>query len=202
SNASDAADKLRCAAMADDARYEGDASLQVRVEVDAKAGTITITDNGMRMTRDEIIGHLGTVAKAGTAQFLKSLTGDQKKDSQLIGQFGVGFYSAFIVADRVEVFTRKAGAAAEAGVHWESSGEADYSVETVTRPQRGTSVVLHLKTAEQDFADVYRLRSIVKKYADHIAIPVLMEKQSFGEETETEEGKEKEFEAVNSAKAL
>lgn len=204
SNASDAADKLRFAALANDALYEGDSTLQVRVEVDAKQKTITISDNGVGMTREEVIDHLGTIAKSGTAQFLQSLTGDQKKDSQLIGQFGVGFYSAFIVADRVEVFTRKAGEAAEAGVHWESSGEADYSVETVTRPERGTSVVLHLKQAEQDFADLYRLRSIVKKYADHISIPVLMEKQSFGEEADKDkaEDKAKEFEAVNSAKAL
>jgi molecular chaperone HtpG len=200
SNASDAADKLRFAALADDSLYEGDSELKVRVEVDAKKKIITITDNGIGMTREEVIDHLGTIAKSGTAQFLQSLTGDQKKDSQLIGQFGVGFYSAFIVAERVEVLTRKAGAAADAGVHWESSGEAEYSVEAVSKPERGTSVILHLKKDEKDFADLYRLRGIVKKYADHIAIPVLMEKQAFGEEADKKA--DKEFETVNSAKAL
>ena len=201
SNASDAADKLRFAALADAALYEGDPELKVRVDVDTKKKTITISDNGIGMTREEVIDHLGTIAKSGTAQFLQSLTGDQKKDSQLIGQFGVGFYSAFIVADRVEVLTRKAGTPPEAGVHWESSGEAEYSVESVVRPERGTSVILHLKKDEKNFADVYRLRGIVKKYADHISIPVLMEKQAFGEDAE-DKNKEKEFEAVNSAKAL
>jgi molecular chaperone HtpG len=200
SNASDAADKLRFAALTNDALYEGDSELRVRVDVDTKAHTITITDSGIGMTREEVIDHLGTIAKSGTAQFLQSLTGDQKKDSQLIGQFGVGFYSAFIVADRVEVLTRKAGTPADAGVHWESSGEAEYAVDTVVRPERGTSVILHLKKDEQGFADVYRLRGIVKKYADHISIPVLMEKQVFGEEADQKDAKE--YEAVNSAKAL
>jgi molecular chaperone HtpG len=151
------------------------------------------------MTRDEAVDHLGTIAKSGTAQFLQAMTGDQKKDSQLIGQFGVGFYSAFIVADRVEVRSRKAGQPAASGVHWESGGEADFSVETIDKPERGTSITLHLKTTEQDFADIYRLRSIVKKYADHIAIPVMMEKQAFGEDAAS---KAAEYEAVNSAKAL
>jgi molecular chaperone HtpG len=200
SNASDAADKLRFAALADSSLYEDDPELKVRVEVDTKKHLIRIIDNGIGMTRDEVIENLGTIAKSGTAQFLQSLTGDQRKDSQLIGQFGVGFYSAFIVADKVEVFTRKAGQPASAGVHWESTGEAEFSVEDVERKERGTTVVLHLKKDERDFADVYRLRSIAKKYADHIAIPVLMEKQLFGEEAE--KAKEKEYEAVNSAKAL
>jgi molecular chaperone HtpG len=200
SNASDAVDKLRFAALADDTLYEGDTDLKVRVDVDTKKKTITITDNGIGMTREEVIDHLGTIAKSGTAQFLQSLTGDQKKDSQLIGQFGVGFYSAFIVADRVEVLTRKAGTPASAAVRWESSGEAEYAVETIEKPERGTSVILHLKKDEKDFADVYRLRGIVKKYADHISIPVLMEKQAFGEEADKKA--EKEFEAVNSANAL
>jgi molecular chaperone HtpG len=200
SNASDAADKLRFAALANDTLYEGDADLKVRIDVDTKKRTITLTDNGIGMSREEVIDHLGTIAKSGTAQFLQSLTGDQKKDSQLIGQFGVGFYSAFIVADRVEVLTRKAGAAADTAVHWESSGEAEYAVETITRPERGTSVILHLKKDEKDFADIYRLRGIVKKYADHISIPVLMEKQTSGDETSKKD--EKEYEAVNSAKAL
>jgi len=200
SNASDAADKLRFAALSNDTLYEGDAELKVRIDVDTKKRTITITDNGIGMAREEVIDHLGTIAKSGTAQFLQSLTGDQKKDSQLIGQFGVGFYSAFIVADRVEVVTRKAGAPADAGVHWESSGEAEYAVETINKPERGTSVILHLKKEEKDFADIYRLRGIVKKYADHISIPVLMEKQALGEEAEKQDAAE--YEAVNSAKAL
>ncbi|MDR0781708.1 MAG: molecular chaperone HtpG [Pseudomonadales bacterium] len=199
SNASDAADKLRFLALGDGALYEGDPDLKITVEVDTEHKTITITDNGIGMSHDEVIENLGTIAKSGTAQFLKTLTGDQKKDSQLIGQFGVGFYSAFIVSDRVEVFTRKAGTPAEQGVHWESTGEADFSVENLERAERGTSVVLHLKADEQGFADVYRLRGIVKKYADHISLPVMMLKQQFGEDAAT---KPTEYEAVNSAKAL
>jgi molecular chaperone HtpG len=199
SNASDAADKLRFLALADGSLYEGDPDLKITVDVDTENRTITITDNGIGMSHDEVIENLGTIAKSGTAQFLKNLTGDQKKDSQLIGQFGVGFYSAFIVADRVEVFTRKAGLPAGEGVHWESTGEADFTVESVERAQRGTSVVLHLKADEKDFADVYRLRSIAKKYADHISLPVMMVKQAFGEDAEAAPT---EYEAVNSAKAL
>ncbi|HTR00093.1 MAG TPA: molecular chaperone HtpG [Candidatus Acidoferrum sp.] len=203
SNASDAADKLRFLALTNNGLYEGDAELKITVEVDEQARTITVKDNGIGMTRDEAVEHLGTIAKSGTAQFLASLSGDQKKDSQLIGQFGVGFYSAFIVADRVEVFSRKAGEPAAAGVHWESSGEADFSVENIDIPQRGTRIVLHLKQDEQDFANSYRLRSIVKKYADHISLPVLMEKQDFrSDEDKQKEPKPVEFEAVNSAKAL
>ncbi|HWK53609.1 MAG TPA: molecular chaperone HtpG [Hyphomicrobiales bacterium] len=204
SNASDAADKLRFLALSDGSLYEGDPELRITIDVDTEQRTITITDNGIGMSREEVVDHLGTIAKSGTAQFLQSLTGDQKKDSQLIGQFGVGFYSAFIVAERVEVFTRKAGLPAAEGVHWESTGEAEFSVEAIDRPQRGTAVVLHLKADEKDFADVYRLRSIAKKYADHISLPVMMEKQQFGESEEGEDkaAKEKEYEAVNSAKAL
>ncbi|HEY0962894.1 MAG TPA: molecular chaperone HtpG [Pseudomonadales bacterium] len=204
SNASDAADKLRFLALANGALYENDPELKITIEVDNKQNTITISDNGIGMTRDEVIENLGTIAKSGTAQFLQNLTGDQKKDSQLIGQFGVGFYSAFIVADRVEVLTRKAGEPASSGVHWESSGEADFSVETIDRPARGTTIVLHLKKDEKDFADLWRLRGIVKKYADHISLPVMMEKQDFGgdDDKQKDEKKEKEFEAVNSAKAL
>jgi molecular chaperone HtpG len=155
------------------------------------------------MNREEVIDHLGTIAKSGTAQFLENLTGDQKKDSQLIGQFGVGFYSAFIVADRVEVLTRKAGDPSTSGVHWESSGEADFTVEPLDKATRGTSVILHLKKAEKDFTDIYRLRGIVKKYADHISLPVMMEKQDVtsGEDNKPK-AEEKEFEAVNAAKAL
>ncbi len=203
SNASDAADKLRFLALTNNGLYEGDADLKITVEVDEVAKTITVSDNGIGMTRDEVVENLGTIAKSGTAAFLANLSGDQKKDSQLIGQFGVGFYSAFIVADRVEVLTRKAGEPAANGVHWESTGEADFSVENVDIQQRGTRIVLHLKPNEQDFASGYRLRSIVKKYADHISLPVMMVKADFrSEEDKQKEPKPVEFEAVNSAKAL
>ncbi len=203
SNASDAADKLRFLALTNNGLYEGDAGLKITVEVDEVAKTITVSDNGIGMTRDEVVENLGTIAKSGTAAFLANLSGDQKKDSQLIGQFGVGFYSAFIVADRVEVLTRKAGEPVANGVHWESTGEADFSVENVDIQQRGTRIVLHLKPNEQDFASGYRLRSIVKKYADHISLPVMMVKADFrSEEDKQKEPKPVEFEAVNSAKAL
>lgn len=203
SNASDAADKLRFLALTNNGLYEGDAGLKITVEVDEVAKTITVSDNGIGMTRDEVVENLGTIAKSGTAAFLANLSGDQKKDSQLIGQFGVGFYSAFIVADRVEVLTRKADEPVANGVHWESTGEADFSVENVDIQQRGTRIVLHLKPNEQDFASGYRLRSIVKKYADHISLPVMMVKADFrSEEDKQKEPKPVEFEAVNSAKAL
>jgi molecular chaperone HtpG len=206
SNASDAADKLRFEALANDALFEGDSELKIRVEVDTENNTISITDNGIGMTREEVIENLGTIAKSGTAQFLQKLTGDQKKDSQLIGQFGVGFYSSFIVADKVEVFTRKAGEAPESGTRWESTGEAEFSIEPAERTQRGTTVVLHLKSEAKEYAEPYRLRNIAKKYADHISIPVLMEKQTFGEQADEGEespaAKQPEFEPVNSAKAL
>jgi len=203
SNASDAADKLRFSALAHPELYENDTELKITVNVDVKKLTVTISDNGIGMTKEEVIDHLGTIAKSGTAQFLQNLTGDQQKDSQLIGQFGVGFYSSFIVADKVEVITRKAGEPVENGVRWESAGEADFTVENVDKIERGTSVILYLKKAEKEFAENYRLRSIVKKYADHISIPVMMEKQEFG----SEEGKAKKtkvvtYETVNSAKAL
>ena len=211
SNASDAADKLRFEALANDSLYENDSDLQIKVDFDTEANTITISDNGIGMNRDEVIDHLGTIAKSGTAQFLENLTGDQQKDSQLIGQFGVGFYSAFIVADKVDVYTRKAGDPIDAGVKWESSGEADFTIESVEKEGRGTSIVLHLKTDEKEFAQSFRLKSIVKKYADHISLPVMMLKEELGApEPEIAEGEEKaaevetapEYEAVNSAKAL
>jgi molecular chaperone HtpG len=200
SNASDAADKLRFVALKDDSLYEGDSDLNIVVECDSKLKTITIKDNGIGMNRAEVIENLGTIAKSGTAQFLESLTGDEKKDSQLIGQFGVGFYSAFIVADKVEVFTRKAGEPAAQGVHWESHGEAEFSIEDTDKKERGTTIILHLKKQEKEFAEPFRLRSIVKKYADHISLPVKMLKEDFGEDGKKK--KEKEFEVVNSAKAL
>lgn len=199
SNASDAADKLRFAALKDDSLYENDAALSIKVGFDAEAGTITITDNGIGMSLDDVIDNLGTIAKSGTAEFLKSLTGDQARDSRLIGQFGVGFYSAFIVADRVEVLTRKAGLPASEAVHWESAGEAEFTVETITRENRGTTIILHLKQDAAEFADAWKLRGIVKKYADHISLPVMMEKAQHGDEEQADAA---EWEAVNSAKAL
>lgn len=203
SNASDAADKLRFQALSNPELLGEDSELQVQIDLDAKKKTISISDNGIGMTRDEVITNLGTIAKSGTAQFLDALTGDQKKDSQLIGQFGVGFYSAFIVADDVEVLTRKAGTDATEATLWKSRGEADYTVEAATKEGRGTTVTLHLKKDEKDFADAYRIRSIVKKYADHISMPVLMEKQDYSDDKEKDKKKkEKEYEAVNVAKAL
>jgi molecular chaperone HtpG len=208
SNASDAADKLRFEALSNAELLADDAELQVRVDFDSDNKTISISDNGIGMTREEVISHLGTIAKSGTAQFLESLTGDQKKDSQLIGQFGVGFYSAFIVADEVEVLTRKAGTGPAEATLWRSRGESEYSVEAAEKADRGTTVTLHLKQDEADFADAFRLRGIVKRYADHLSIPVLMEKQDFASAEDSEEGEEStetkqpEYEAVNAAKAL
>jgi molecular chaperone HtpG len=193
SNASDANDRLRFAAIAEPALLGDDAELQIWIDADPKAGTLTIRDNGVGMTRDEAVTHLGTIAKSGTSEFFKSLSGDQQKDSALIGQFGVGFYSAFIVADRVEVLTRKAGAPAEAGVRWESSADGEFTVENVTRGERGTAVTLHLKEDAKEYADSWRLRNLIRRYSDHISFPVLMRKE--GEAS-------LEWEPVNQAKAL
>jgi molecular chaperone HtpG len=193
SNASDANDRLRFEAIAQPALLGEEAELKIWIDADSKAGTVTVRDNGIGMTRDEAVAHLGTIAKSGTSEFFKSLSGDQQKDSALIGQFGVGFYSAFIVADRVEVLTRKAGQPPEAGVRWESSADGEFTVETVTRTDRGTSVVLHLKEDAKEFADSWRLRSLIRRYSDHISFPVLMRKE--GEAS-------LEWEAVNQAKAL
>ena len=205
SNASDASDKLRFEAVSNNDLYEGDGELKIRIDFDAEANTITIADNGIGMSKDEVINNLGTIAKSGTAEFLSKMTGDEKKDSQLIGQFGVGFYSAFIVADKVEVFTRRAGAAAAEGVYWASTGDADFEIATTDKATRGTTIVLHLREDSKEFADNWRLRSIVKKYSDHISIPVEMLKQeppaAEGEE-ESKEKSEPEYEAVNEAKAL
>lgn len=200
SNASDAADKLRFEAVSNGDLYEGDADLKIRISFDKDAKTLTISDNGIGMSRDEVVDNLGTIAKSGTAQFMQKLTGDQKKDAQLIGQFGVGFYSAFIVADRVVVTTRRAGAAASEGVRWECTGEAEFTVETLEKTSRGTTVELHLKEEALEFADHWRLRSIIKKYSDHIAIPVVMQKQTpVGENAEKAEP---EDEVINTATAL
>lgn len=207
SNASDAADKLRFEALSKPELLSEEKPLEVRIETDAENRTLAICDNGIGMTRDEVITNLGTIAKSGTAQFLESLTGDQKKDSKLIGQFGVGFYSAFIVADEVEVLTRKAGSKPEDATLWRSKGEAEYSLEPAEKATAGTTITLHLKADAAEFTDPFRLRSIIKKYADHIAIPVLMEKQDFAtqdeDKAETDDNaKEKEYETVNDAKAL
>ncbi len=194
SNAADAADKLRFEALSDTALLEGDPELRIRITFDQEAGTVSIDDNGVGMSRDEVIAHLGTIARSGTAEFLHQLTGDQQKDAKLIGQFGVGFYSAFIVASRVEVFSRRAGAGADQGVHWESGGDGEFSVEDVVKAERGTRVVLHLRDEDKEFADAMRLRTLVCKYSDHIAIPVEMNKQ--------DEKASDEWECVNSATAL
>ena len=203
SNASDATDKLRVEALENSALYENDGELKIRIAVDEEAKTIKISDNGIGMSKEEVIANLGTIAKSGTSEFLKNLTGDQKKDSQLIGQFGVGFYSSFIVAKQVIVETRRAGAAADQAVRWTCEGEADFQVETIEKGDRGTSITLVLKDDEQEFANSWRLRSIIKKYSDHIAIPVQMEKiQPPAEEGEEAEAKAPEWEAINDAKAL
>ena len=204
SNASDAIDKLRFAALADDKLLEGQGDYRIQVDVDKDANTISISDNGIGMNREEVIENLGTIAKSGTAAFLESLTGDQKKDSQLIGQFGVGFYSAFIVADRVEVHTRKAGEDAGQGVLWESHGESEFSIEERPKEERGTAITLHLKKGCEEFAEDYRVRSVIRKYSDHISVPVMMVKPP-APAPEGEEGPETtevEYEAVNAATAL
>jgi len=203
SNASDAADKLRFEALKNDGLFEGDSELKIVVGFDKDAKTVTIADNGIGMSRDEVIENLGTIAKSGTAAFLANMTGDEKKDSHLIGQFGVGFYSAFIVADKVDVYTRRAGADASQGVHWECNGEAEYTIETVEKADRGTKIVLHLKAEQEGFADGWRLRSIIKKYSDHISLPVVMAKEkSAAEEEESDASAEPEFETINTATAL
>ncbi|OLS63354.1 molecular chaperone HtpG [Pseudomonas putida] len=200
SNASDAVDKLRFEALAKPELLEGGADLKIRVSFDKDANTVTLEDNGIGMNRDEVIAHLGTIAKSGTADFMKNLTGDQKKDSHLIGQFGVGFYSAFIVADQVDVYSRRAGSPAAEGVHWSSKGEGDFEVATVEKAERGTRIVLHLKKGEEEFADGWRLRNIVKKYSDHIALPIELPKEA--EAAEGEEKPAQEWETVNRASAL
>jgi len=201
SNASDAIDKLRFEALQKSDLLGDDADLKICIDIDKEAGTITITDNGIGMTREDAISHLGTIAKSGTAQFFSALTGDQKKDAQLIGQFGVGFYSTFIVADKVVVESRAAGSASNEAIRWISAGEADFEIENIDREQRGTSVILHLKSDETDFLDDWRVRSVVKKYADHVAVPVMMMSQP-APPAEGEEPVEAEYEAINLAKAL
>ncbi|MFB4360629.1 molecular chaperone HtpG [Pantoea sp. BS_8] len=195
SNASDAADKLRFRALSDASLYEGDGDLRVRLSVDKDNRTITLSDNGIGMRRDEVIENLGTIAKSGTKAFLESLGSDQAKDSQLIGQFGVGFYSAFIVADKVSVRTRAAGAAEDEGVFWESAGEGEYTIADISKADRGTEITLHLREGEDEFLDSWRVRNIIGKYSDHIALPVEIE-------TKDEERGTTTWEKINKAQAL
>ncbi len=202
SNASDAADKLRFNALSDDALYEGDPNLKIRIEFDKAARTITLTDNGIGMTRDEVRDNIGTIARSGTRHFFESLTGDQAKDSQLIGQFGVGFYSSFIVADKVVLETRKAGTTHDHGVRWESAGEGDYTLESFDKPEHGTRITLHLREGEDEFLDGWKLRGIIRKFSDHISLPIEMLKEHYGEPKEGEEPPAPEWETVNSASAL
>lgn len=206
SNAADAADKLRFRALSNDALYEDDGDLRVRISVDKDAGTLTISDNGIGMNRDDVIEHLGTIAKSGTKEFFSQLSGDQSKDSQLIGQFGVGFYSAFIVADKVTVNTRLAGDSADKGVEWVSAGEGEFSVADIEKANRGTDIILHLRDEDKEFLDEWRLKNIIGKYSEHISIPVEMWKEAVeeqdgpdGEKIPAEEGK---WEAANKATAL
>ncbi len=199
SNGSDAADKLRFNALKDDALYEGDADLKIWINIDKDARTISVRDNGFGMSREEVIDNIGTIAKSGTQAFFKSLTGDKAQDTQLIGQFGVGFYSSFIVANKVTLLTRRAGLETSHGVKWESSGDGDFSIETLEREQHGTEVILHLKSDEDEFLSDYRLHSIIKKYSDHITLPIIMPKVTTDEEKNETTIEE---EVVNTAKAL
>ncbi|WBA58100.1 molecular chaperone HtpG [Providencia sp. 21OH12SH02B-Prov] len=195
SNASDAADKLRFRALSKPELYENDGELRVRISANKEDGTLTISDNGIGMSRDEVIDNLGTIAKSGTKAFLESLGGDQAKDSQMIGQFGVGFYSAFIVADKVTVRSRAAGASADQGVFWESAGEGEYTIADIEKADRGTEITLHLREDEKEFLDNWRLRSVISKYSDHIALPVEIEVKNEEDGTIT-------WEKINQAKAL
>ncbi|TID28436.1 heat shock protein 90, partial [Avibacterium paragallinarum] len=199
SNASDAADKLRFKALSVPELYEGDGDLKVRISFDEEKGTITISDNGIGMTREQVIDHLGTIAKSGTKEFLTALGAEQAKDSHLIGQFGVGFYSAFIVADKVTVKTRAAGVPADQGVLWESNGDGEYTVADIEKKDRGTEITLHLRDEEKEFANAWRLREIISKYSDHIGLPVEILSKEYDDE-----GKETgvKWEKINKAQAL
>jgi molecular chaperone HtpG len=201
SNASDACDKLRFEALTDKALFESDADLRIRIAWDPKERTITVSDNGIGMSRQEVIENIGTIAKSGTREFFEKLTGDEAKDAHLIGQFGVGFYSSFIVADRVTVVTRRAGLTPEHGVKWESAGEGEFTIETVEKAARGTEVILHLREGEDELLNGYRLRSIVRKYSDHIALPILMKKEEWDKDRQ-ENVVTDEDETVNQAGAL
>lgn len=186
SNASDAADKLRFSALSDEALYEGDGDLKIRLSIDKDARTLTISDNGIGMVSDEVKKNIGTIAHSGTKKFFESLTGDETKDSQMIGQFGVGFYSSFIVADKVTLVTRKAGERAASAIKWESSGDGEYTIETVKKATRGTDVILHLKESEGEFLESHRLQAIIRKFSEHLNIPIVMKNENKDEEKEDE----------------
>ena len=208
SNASDAAEKLRFEALTDDALYEEDPDLRIRISCDKEAGTLTVSDNGIGMSRQELTETIGSIASSGTKKFMQNLSGEQTTDNQLIGQFGVGFYSAFIVADKVVINSRRAGLGEEHGARWESTGEGSYSIETIDKPDRGTDIILHLREDDQEFLDSWRLRSIISKFSDHVALPIEMIKEEMPaaseEEEQEEENKEKtvEWEQVNKGTAL
>jgi molecular chaperone HtpG len=206
SNASDACDKLRFEALADDSLYDGNSELSIVVEYDDEAKTISITDNGVGMTRQEVIDNVGTIASSGTRKFLDAMTGDEAKDSQMIGQFGVGFYSSFIVADKVTLETRRAGVSADEAIRWESDGEGSFSLENIEKAERGTTVTLHLKDGEAEFANQYRLKNIIKQYSDHISIPVMMREEEMDDEGKPKQDEEgntiTKLERANSAAAL
>ena len=205
SNGADACDKLRYAALDNDALYEGDSELRIEIEHDSEANTVTVRDNGIGMNRDDVISNLGTIARSGTADFLKQLSGEQQKDARLIGQFGVGFYSGFIVADEVTVRTRKAGSEKSEGVEWRSKGEGEFTVADIEREKHGTEIILHLKEDAKEFADDYRLQSLVRKYSDHIEVPVRMPKTETAKDDDGNEIEGSEvttWETVNEATAL
>ncbi|MDO8653927.1 MAG: molecular chaperone HtpG [Undibacterium sp.] len=201
SNASDAADKLRYEAIHDASLFEDDSDLKIKVSFDKTARTITIADNGIGMTRDEAIAHLGTIAKSGTKEFFGKLSGDQQKDAAMIGQFGVGFYSGFIVSDKITVESRRAGVVATEGVRWESTGAGDFSVEAIVKADRGTSITLHLREGEDDFLSAWKLKSVIRTYSDHISLPIMMQKEEWDEEKK-EQVLQDEWETVNQASAL
>src|SRR6201996_8844811 len=201
SNASDAADKLRFEAIENSALYENDSNLRIRVSYDKAARTITLDDNGIGMSRDEAIANLGTIARSGTKEFFGKLSGDQQKDAALIGQFGVGFYSGFIVADRITVETRRAGLPATEAVRWESAGEGDFSVDAITREARGTSITLHLRVEEDELLSSWKLKSIIQKYSDHVGLPIEMKKEEWDAE-KSEMVVKDEYETINQASAL
>ena len=202
SNASDAIDRLRLELLAQGENPEDDGPLQIRVSYDQDAATITVADNGIGMSRAEVIEHIGTIAKSGTREFFQALTGDQRKDATLIGQFGVGFYSAFIVADRVELTTRRAGAAADEAVRWSSDGRGQYTLEAAQRPTRGTTIVLHLRDDDRDLLNRYQLRAIIGKYSDHISLPIVMPAEKSGDDPAQKDQQSERWETVNQASAL
>src|SRR5690606_35344007 len=201
SNASDACDKLRFEAIDNPELFQGDTDLRIRVEFDKDQRTVTISDNGIGMSREEAVANLGTIARSGTKEFFSQLTGDKQKDAQLIGQFGVGFYSSFIVAKKVSVLSRRAGVAETDAILWESDGEGEFSVTTVEKADRGTSVTLYLRDGEDDFLDGWRLREVLRRYSDHISLPIQMLKEEWDSE-KSEQVKTTEWETVNQANAL